>query len=287
MQNAAEANVCFVISPFGGYFDQYYEVVFGPAIEAAGLTPRRADDLFMSSDIVRDVWGLVTTCRVMIADLTGKNPNVFYELGLAHAARKPVLLLTQTIQDVPFDLRSLRVIVYDVQHPAWGEVLRLKIGQGLGEALSAPQRWVLPTFLLEHAQQQPSVSSDEKRVLELQQQIDVLRAEIQSLSSSLPVWGYGNSPAFSGFTRSAVGYSTFDSASLTPEPTFSETLSRKEAEAMIAQGVRTGVRSSSIVETLKRYGQDEAWVRAEINRISAMSPLQRDNAYPPKGKPAS
>src|ERR1700709_196583 len=114
-----EKDQCFVISPFGGWHDDYYSEIFCPAIKAAGLDPVRADDLFRSSNIVHDIWHLVLSSRVLLADLTGKNPNVFYELGLAHAARKPVLLMTQSMEDVPFDLRALRVITYDVEHPAW------------------------------------------------------------------------------------------------------------------------------------------------------------------------
>ena len=61
---------------------------------------------------------------MMLADLTGKNANVLYELGLAHAIDKPVVLLSQSMDDVPFDLRALRVITYDVAHPGWGGLLR-------------------------------------------------------------------------------------------------------------------------------------------------------------------
>jgi hypothetical protein len=88
---------CFVISPFGGWHDDYHREIFCSAIEAAGLEPTRADDLFRSSNIVHDIWHFVSSSRVMLADLTGKNPNVFYELGLAHAARKPVLGLTHKL----------------------------------------------------------------------------------------------------------------------------------------------------------------------------------------------
>jgi len=49
----------------------------------------------------------------MVADLTGRNPNVFYEIGLAHALGKDVIIITQTMNDVPFDLKALRCIVYD------------------------------------------------------------------------------------------------------------------------------------------------------------------------------
>lgn len=175
--------ICFIISEFGGYFDEYYKEVFRPAIEAAGLAPVRADSLFRSSDIVSDIWHFITTCRIALADLTGRNPNVFYELGLAHAATKPVLLLTQDIQDVPFDLRQLRIINYDTKHPKWAEMLREGITNGLKETLASPRTAVLPTFLQERPGQRPSISTDEKRFLQLQQGLSALRAEVRA---SLP-----------------------------------------------------------------------------------------------------
>lgn len=185
-QRANAGRICFIISEFGGYFDDYHEEIFRPAIEAAGLAPVRADSLFRSSDIVSDIWHFVTTCRVALADLTGRNPNVFYELGLAHAATKPVLLLTQDIHDVPFDLRALRIIEYDTKHPKWAERLREGITKGLKETLASPRTAVLPTFLQERPGQRPSISTDEKRFLELQQGISALRAELRaSLSETV------------------------------------------------------------------------------------------------------
>lgn len=179
-ENEAPRDKCFVISPFGGWHDDYYTEIFCPAINSAGLDPARADDLFRSSNIVHDIWHLILSSRVLLADLTGKNPNVFYELGLAHAARKPVLLLTQSMEDVPFDLRALRVVTYDVKHPTWGEVLREKIKQGLAETLDSPERSVLPTFLREAPDESPAVSEEEARFIGLQQQLNSLRAELRA-----------------------------------------------------------------------------------------------------------
>jgi HEAT repeat protein len=59
-----------------------------------------------------DIWKSIRQSKLVIADLTGRNPNVFYELGLAHAIQKPVILLSQNVNDVPFDLRHVRVIIY-------------------------------------------------------------------------------------------------------------------------------------------------------------------------------
>lgn len=106
----AHKDICFIICPFGGWNDSYCEEIFGPAVESAGLEPKRADDLYRPSAIVHDIWDYVKKSRVMLAELTGKNPNVLYELGLAHAVGKPVIMVTQSMEDVPFDLRSLRVL---------------------------------------------------------------------------------------------------------------------------------------------------------------------------------
>ena len=56
--------------------------------------------------------GVLTHARVVVADLTGRNPNVFYELGIAHQQVKPVIQLAQRLADVPFDVRHLRTVIY-------------------------------------------------------------------------------------------------------------------------------------------------------------------------------
>jgi hypothetical protein len=227
---ARAKDVCFVISPFGGWHDEYHREIFCAAIKSAGLEPVRADDLFRSSNIVHDIWHLVTTSRVLLADLTGKNPNVFYELGLAHAARKPVLLLTQSMDDVPFDLRALRVITYDVEHPAWGRLLGDSIKSGLQETMESPERSVLPTFLVETPDQQPTVTQDERRFLDLQQQLDSLRAEMRG-----------------GIDR---GYKAIRD----PE----------EARALIRRSLVSGMAHSEIISFLTDRGVPSSWTKNAI-----------------------
>lgn len=174
-------NICFVISPFGGWNDRYYSEIYSPAVRDAGLEPKRADDLYRPSAIVHDIWGYVKKSRVMLADLTGKNPNVFYELGLAHAIGKPVVLLTQDIDDIPFDLRALRVIEYEVEDPEWSAVLRVKIKKGLEEVLTSPELSVLPTFLHGEKKDGTKGSSLEKQIIDLQRQVGLLSAQSRSL----------------------------------------------------------------------------------------------------------
>lgn len=62
--------------------------------------------------IMADIIELICTSSVIVCDLTNKNPNVFYEAGIAHTLGKEVILITQSQDDVPFDLRSIRYIHY-------------------------------------------------------------------------------------------------------------------------------------------------------------------------------
>jgi hypothetical protein len=111
-----DPNLCFVLMPFGmvWHLQEVYTDNIKPIIESQGFVCHRADDIYDTSPIVETVWENINKARLIIAELTGKNPNVFYELGIAHTVGKEVILLSQNIEDVPFDLRHLRVILYDV-----------------------------------------------------------------------------------------------------------------------------------------------------------------------------
>ena len=83
-----------------------------PVCEAQGFAARRADD-FYGSVLIEDIWPGICRARIIIADITNRNPNVFYELGIAHTMGKDVVLITQKLEDVPADLRHHRFIVYE------------------------------------------------------------------------------------------------------------------------------------------------------------------------------
>jgi len=226
--------ICFTIMPFGGWFQDYYKNIYRPAIEAVGLTPHRADDLYRPSTIVNDIWSYTRQAKLVLADLTGKNAKVFYELGLAHALAKPAILVAESMEDVPFDLRSLRVIEYDKNDSGWGKTLRTKIESAILEVIDAPLQAVLPAFLdVEPKKDRLSVSQQEKAMLEIRQELDLLRAQIRRnevVSEILP--------------------------QITPE----------EAREMLEEFLRRGYPYSVIVERLTSRGAPRRWVSDELER---------------------
>jgi len=131
---------CFVMQPFAQPLGSYYEKIFKPAIEKAGLQPVRADaEIFGTGKIIDQIWRGIKNAKVLIAELTTRNPNVFYELGIAHALQKPVVLVAANEPDVPFDLKHIRVIYYDVQDPFWGNKLIDKLAENILSAIKNPE----------------------------------------------------------------------------------------------------------------------------------------------------
>ena len=139
-------DTCFVMMPFAAPLGEYYSKIYEPAIEKAGLKAVRADDdIFGTGKIIDQIWSGITSAKVLIAELTSRNPNVYYELGLAHALRKPVVLVCSNEQDVPFDLKHIRVIYYDMHDPFWGTKLIEKVAENILSAISNPVETILFT----------------------------------------------------------------------------------------------------------------------------------------------
>jgi hypothetical protein len=140
---------CFVMQPFAAPYGDYYERIYRPAIEKTGLQPVKADaEIFATGKIIDQVWRGINSAKVLVAELTTKNPNVFYELGLAHALNKPVVLVSSNEPDVPFDLQHIRVIYYDVTDPFWGIKLIEKVAENILSALTNPEEAIFKTAAL-------------------------------------------------------------------------------------------------------------------------------------------
>jgi hypothetical protein len=100
--------------PFASEFKDVYEDAIAKAANSLSLTAIRADDVFSGSRIMQDVWHGICQAGIVVADCTTRNPNVFYEIGLAHAFGKPVALISQTADDIPVDLRHYKYLLYEL-----------------------------------------------------------------------------------------------------------------------------------------------------------------------------
>jgi Tetratricopeptide Repeats-Sensor len=113
----------FIVRPFGlkqGVdFDAVERDLIGPALDRVGITGRTTGEIVFQGNIREDMFRLLLTAEVVIADLSIHNANVFYELGLRHSLRdKHTILIRAAVEEVPFDLLTDRYLPYDPQNPA-------------------------------------------------------------------------------------------------------------------------------------------------------------------------
>lgn len=115
----SEQDLCFVLMPFRAPFNRLYKEKIKPTVEACGFKCLRADDLFSPTPILEDIWIHICKSKVIIADVTGRNPNVFYEMGIAHTVGRPVVIITQDKADIPFDVAQFRYFLYSDDANGW------------------------------------------------------------------------------------------------------------------------------------------------------------------------
>src|SRR5262249_21719144 len=102
----------FVAMPFSDEFDDIYYYAIEPAVNAAGFLCERADTRSFSGDILDWLKGRIQTAALVIADLTTANPNVYLEVGYAWGFKRPTILLTRDLNDLKFDVRGQRCVIY-------------------------------------------------------------------------------------------------------------------------------------------------------------------------------
>jgi len=131
----------FVAMQFGTPFDALYREVIYPLVkEQLGLSVVRMDEVAGPGIVFEDMQHQLAEAQIVIAEITAPNQNVFYELGYAHALNKPTILMAQRGKELPFDIRSYRVIFYDDSiggKPALERSLRKHLEAILGEAQAA------------------------------------------------------------------------------------------------------------------------------------------------------
>lgn len=107
-----DPNLVSVMMPFDG-FDRVFRTIQSAATDGAWVC-RRVDTIWENSAIIEDVVALIARSSVVVCDFTDRNANVFYETGIAHTLGRPVVPITQSDADVPFDLRQHRYLLYEM-----------------------------------------------------------------------------------------------------------------------------------------------------------------------------
>jgi hypothetical protein len=178
MDNSRRA---FVLMPFDHPFNSYYPAIFKPALEAVGYNVTRADDLFKPQPIMLDIQESILAADLILCEMSGRNPlcemsgrnpNVFYELGLAHAVGKPAILISRREEDIPFDLRHVRVILYDFTEAGWEAKLRADIEAAAQVVATSNKIWPPSLIGAQSREYEQEIAADRARENALQDYLD-------------------------------------------------------------------------------------------------------------------
>lgn len=116
-----DQKLCFVLMPFNeDWSDSVYADLIRKNVESLKLQCLRADNL-TGQIVIEDIWTKINQSAIIIADVTTRNPNVMYELGIVHTIGKPTILMTQDIDDIPFDFKHLRHYAYDFTYEGFNK----------------------------------------------------------------------------------------------------------------------------------------------------------------------
>lgn len=107
-----KSHFVFVLMPFDKQFDDIYQLGIKAACKDLNVYCERIDEQIFTESILDRIYNQINKADIIIADMTGRNPNVFYETGFSHALQKKVILLTQNVEDIPFDLKHYSHIIY-------------------------------------------------------------------------------------------------------------------------------------------------------------------------------
>lgn len=106
-----EKRQVFVLTPFNEVFDDIYEDVKS-IVSSTGIPCTRGDEEIKTGNILSHIVQLLLESKIIIANIDGRNANVFYELGIAHALGKKTILISSDLSQVPFDMKTQRILFY-------------------------------------------------------------------------------------------------------------------------------------------------------------------------------
>lgn len=177
--------ICFVISPIGGeetatrkWADQTIKHLIRPAAEPHGMKVMRADEEDRAGIITTHIIQRLVSSELVIADLTGRNPNVFYELAVRHVTRKPLIQIIRAEEEIPFDVQAMRTVKFELNDPDALEVAREALGRQIEAVLQEDE---LETPISQAVGQQLALESGDPGQVELAE----LSRAVQSLTAEV------------------------------------------------------------------------------------------------------
>lgn len=186
-------NICFVIAPIGDEesdirerSDKLFNYVIEPAVSPHGFEPIRADHIAEPGIITSQVIEHVVECPLVVADLTGSNANVFYELAVRHAIQKPLIQLIRSDETIPFDVAGTRTIQIDLSDIESAEVAKEKIGDQIETITVDEQDMDTPiSVALDLRRLRESTDPEERSMADIMESITELRNSLVSINNQL------------------------------------------------------------------------------------------------------
>lgn len=148
IKSTAPKPFVFVLMPFDEKFDDIYKFGIKEAAKEEGAYAERIDEQIFLEGILERIFNQINKADIIVADMTGRNENVFYEVGYAHALGKIVLLLTQNVDDIPFDLKNKQHIVYAGKIETLQSELKKKIRWAISESSRKRKQNLLEKLLV-------------------------------------------------------------------------------------------------------------------------------------------
>lgn len=181
---------CFVISPIGEEksetrenADLVLKHIIRPAVSEAGFKVERADEIDKSGIITNQIIQYVLESDLVVADLSGRNPNVFYELALRHAARKPLIQIIRKGEELPFDVAAMRTIRYDLDLEG-AEKAKSEISSYIASLTGAKEVESPVSMAIDVYKSSSADGSVEAQVTKIRNETGQILGELQNLQSS-------------------------------------------------------------------------------------------------------
>lgn len=185
--------VCFVIAPIGEpesetrkVSDQVFKHIVSPVVQEFEFNPVRADHISEPGIITSQVIQYVVQSPLVVADLTGRNPNVFYELAIRHAIKKPLAQLIRKGEQMPFDVAGTRTIQFDIHDLDNVEEVKKELRNQIDAVLSGNAPLDTPiSVALDLQFLRESENPEQRSLADVIEAITELRSAISSIEKRL------------------------------------------------------------------------------------------------------